>query len=142
MRRARPARTLLVAALGPALVQGLLLAPPAAGTRASAGRGLPQAACPSRMARSVAWRAWGPLSAQRLREGGDAPPATQKQAVGLLYFVVFSALACQGRFLSLFFRDSLGLTNQQIGRPPLQARGDALEVMCDGHGRVAVAHPH
>ena len=39
----------------------------------------------------------------------------RKQVVQLLYFVIFSALACQGRFLSLFFRDSLGLSNQQIG---------------------------
>ena len=49
------------------------------------------------------------------RSSDVAHGITRKRAVQILYFLVFSALACQGRFLSLFFRDSLGLTNQQIG---------------------------
>lgn len=36
------------------------------------------------------------------------------RSVSLLYFFAFLSFACQGRFLSLFFRD-LGLQNQEIG---------------------------
>jgi len=40
---------------------------------------------------------------------------TRKQIVSLLYFVMYCALACQGRFISVFFRDSLGLSSEEIG---------------------------
>jgi len=40
---------------------------------------------------------------------------TQKQAVSLLYFLAFAAMACAGRFMALFFRDDLGLNSSEIG---------------------------
>ena len=36
--------------------------------------------------------------------------ATHKQAVCMLYFLAFAAMACAGRFMALFFRDDLGLS--------------------------------
>ena len=40
---------------------------------------------------------------------------SRKQTVSLLYFTIFCALACQGRFMALFFSESLGLSNASIG---------------------------
>ena len=46
---------------------------------------------------------------------------TQKQAVSLLYFLSFAAMACAGRFMALFFRDDLGLSagSLSLSLPPL-----------------------
>jgi len=43
---------------------------------------------------------------------------TQKQAVSLLYFLSFAAMACAGRFMALFFRDDLGLSAGSLSLPP------------------------
>jgi len=40
---------------------------------------------------------------------------TQKHIVSLLYFLTFAALACNGRFMAIFFRDDLGLSSGDIG---------------------------
>jgi len=40
---------------------------------------------------------------------------THKHIVSLLYFLTFAALACNGRFMAIFFRDDLGLSSGDIG---------------------------
>ena len=97
---------LLLAAVYPALIEGLVLTAPDAN--------LPVRPC-SRVMRMTLTSLKGGSGEHELARGHEMRGVTRKKTVQVLYFVLFSALACQGRFLSLFFRDSLGLSNQQIG---------------------------
>ncbi len=104
---------LLFAAVYPALIEGLVLA--------AADANLPVRPCIvgvracSRVMRMPLTSLKGGSGENELARGHEMRGVTRKKTVQVLYFVLFSALACQGRFLSLFFRDSLGLSNQQIG---------------------------
>ena len=49
------------------------------------------------------------------QELSRAGVTTHKHIVSLLYFLTFAALACNGRFMAIFFRDDLGLSSGDIG---------------------------